>query len=489
MNARLPTIVVLITALISLITPGTATGQLISLKTVPVAAGDQFITLPSARLGMAGVSIALDDVLGDLFVNPAKGALIDEPILVSAPTFYGISEEGGAGRTLPITAYFRSERGFGAVSFALQQIEGGQNRTFISPGVDWFGPPRSLGESSSTNVYAHGVIGRDLGGGVSLGASISLAKLGAVDGVEHLYALSDGIDQSGHTVDFRTGLFLDRNGRHFEAVLLHNRFNMTHDVSYLEWFWRDTDFLPTVTNRIETNLDRTRTWGLHLGFAQPLTASGWRIGGIVTANRKSHPKIPNYEIQNIPRDPGTSWAYNFGVGIAKSSGPATFGVDLVFEPIWSDTWAEAEGPVTTKSGTTIPDGGKTIENEFFFTNVSVRMGLAYETDRAGFQIGVQGRSYDYTLEQIDNVEQTFRKQDESWMEWTPSLGAKVKFPEVEISYQGRLTTGTGRPGTRFTGARAETALASDFIVAPEGPLTLQDARVLTHQVSISIPIR
>ncbi len=93
MNARLPRMLFLATALISL-APRVATGQLISLKTVPVAAGDQFITLPSARLGMAGVSIALDDVLGDPFVNPAKGALIDEPILVSAPTVYGISDEG-----------------------------------------------------------------------------------------------------------------------------------------------------------------------------------------------------------------------------------------------------------------------------------------------------------------------------------------------------------------------------------------------------------
>ena len=33
-----------------------------------------------------------------------------------------------------------------------------------------------------------------------------------------------------------------------------------------------------------------------------------------------HPKIPNYEIMNIPRDPGTSWSYNLGVGIARDDG-------------------------------------------------------------------------------------------------------------------------------------------------------------------------
>ena len=70
-------------------------------------------------------------------------------------------------------------------------------------------------------------------------------------------------------------------------------------------------------------------------FSRPITESGWRVGGTWTVNRKTHPKIPNYEIMNIPRDPGISWAYDFGVGIAKSSGPATFGIDVVVEPIWS----------------------------------------------------------------------------------------------------------------------------------------------------------
>ena len=33
------------------------------------------------------------------------------------------------------------------------------------------------------------------------------------------------------------------------------------------------------------------------------------------------------------------------------------------------------------------------------------------------------------------------------------------------------------------------ALSSDFILAPSGPLTLQDARVTTHQLSVVIPMR
>ena len=52
--------------------PGAA--QLISLKTVPVANGEQFRIFPSRNVGLGGASIALRDALLDPFVNPAKGA-------------------------------------------------------------------------------------------------------------------------------------------------------------------------------------------------------------------------------------------------------------------------------------------------------------------------------------------------------------------------------------------------------------------------------
>ena len=488
MNARLPNIVSLAFLLLAGTLPRGAGAQLISLKSVPIATGDQFLTLPSSRLGMANVGIALDDALADPFANPGKGSLIEAPLLVGHPTFYGISEDSGAGRTLPITTYFRSDRAFGALSFALQQIVAGDRRNIVIEDPFPFGRGQTLNETSSTNFYVNGVIGRELGGGFSLGGGVALAKLNAVDGVEHLYSGNNGLDQSGHTFDVRTGLFYNKDGRQFEATLVHNRFNMTHDVTWTTIVWdAGPGPGPLVSSRVDSNLDRTRTWGLHLGFAQPLTESGWRLGGILTANRKSHPKIPNYRLQSIPRDPGKSWAYNFGVGLAKTSGPATFGIDLVVEPIWSNTWGEADGPVLTNSGDTIASGGKTIENDFFFTNVHVRVGLGYDWKRAGIQVGVQGHSYDYSLDQLDNVAQTFREQEEDWMEWTPSLGAALNLPEVTIRYQGRLTTGTGRPGT---GRGVNVPMAdADFIPAPSGALTLRDARVLTHQVSVSIPIR
>ena len=61
--------------------PMTALAQLISLKTVPIATGNQFRIFPSQNLGMGGVSIAVNDPLLDPFVNPAKGSRIKETVV------------------------------------------------------------------------------------------------------------------------------------------------------------------------------------------------------------------------------------------------------------------------------------------------------------------------------------------------------------------------------------------------------------------------
>ncbi|NJD18765.1 MAG: hypothetical protein FIA95_05715, partial [Gemmatimonadetes bacterium] len=60
-----------VAALASLALP--ATSQVIPVKTVPVASGDQFLVLPSATLGMGGVALAVDDSLADPWTNPAQG--------------------------------------------------------------------------------------------------------------------------------------------------------------------------------------------------------------------------------------------------------------------------------------------------------------------------------------------------------------------------------------------------------------------------------
>ena len=477
------------------IAPGALQAQLISLKTVPVAAGDQFLIFPSQRLAMGGASIALDDKLLDPFSNPAMGAYAGEPQVYSSPTFYSVSNRAGSARTLPVGSTFNSGGWFGNVFAAFQNLKRGERFFWPGPLPNGFVGPNALSSRSATNKYANLSVGRAFSG-LSIGVSGFFADLGGIDGVEHLYARAAGIDQRGNMMDLRVGIAKEFVGdRKLEAVLLHHRFNMTHDVSYVDqilvdsltWTWE-------TQTRLETNLDQSRTWGAHLGYDQPVGTNGWRIGGAFTANRKTHPKIPNYEIMNIPRDPGHSNAFEIGIGLAKVTDATTFGLDLIYQPAASDTWAEADGPVETASGDTIPSGGKTIENFFRFSNAFINMGVAHDADPVSIQLGLRVRTYDFHLDQWDNVAGTSRRQDEDWMEWVPSWGITVGLADLELRYLGRVTTGTGRPGVGggFNGVwpeRLDVASANDVLLAPSGPLTLQDATVMTHQISISIPIR
>jgi len=291
-------------------------------------------------------------------------------------------------------------------------------------------------------------------------------------------------------LDLRAGLYGGEDGDHFELLLLRRELKMRHDVRWIEWRWLQLERRTELFVREQEERDETRTWGLHAGYDTQLSNTGWRIGGIFTVNQKDHPKIPNYQIQNIPRDPGDTWGFDVGAGLSKTSGPVEVGIDVVFEPIWSDTWSTLDSAVVLTGGRRLEKGDKEVENEFFFSNVHLRLGLGREVERWGFQLGLDASSYAYELDQLNNVTAGRRSQDESWMEWTPSVGASLRFPEVELRYAGRLTSGTGRPGVEFTGARSDALeAAADFIVAPNGPLTLQDVRVFTHQVSVRLPIR
>jgi hypothetical protein len=485
----------LLPAVLLVATAAPATGQVISLRTLPVAAGDQFLIFPSDHLALGGVRIALADPWLDPFVNPAKGAEMPEPMVFTAPTFYAVGANAGSAATLSAGALVGGQV-FGGAMLALQQIKSGQNVFGPWPVLDQsFVPPDALSQRSATNKYAFVSLGTRLPGHAAVGASGLFADLNAIDGVEHLYAMSSSIDQYGSLADIRIGATkaLGQGGL-LEAIGVYNHFAATHDVLYVDWVLVDsTNYVWDMQERLETNRDRTDTWGVHLGFRRPVGTQGWTVGGILTGNYKDHPSIPNYELVNVPRDPGHSTALDIGVGVAKQHGPVTLGVDLVYEPGWSSTWALAAEAIPTAGGDTIPVGSRTIENEFQFSNAVVSVGAGYETGAATFQLGLQVRAYDYHFDQWNNVEETARRQNEQWMEWTPSWGLRVRLKGVELRYLGRVTTGTGLPGLAWNGvttARAEDmALANDIVVAPGGPLTLQDAEVWTHQISVAVPLR
>ncbi len=469
--------------------PIISSAQLISVKSVPVATVEQFLLVPSQNLGMGGVSIALDDPSLDPFVNPAKGGRIRGAYLFSAPVFGNITNNQGGVRTLPLGALLGSDRWFGGMNLAVQQLSAPSRNDFVSWGVASDIARNSsslLADKNLNNLYAAGLIGTKLpGSGISLGASVFWAGLEAMPGVDFLYDRSSHIEQHGHIADFRLGLLRERPDQpSFEILLLHNRISMAHDIYYNSWFW-------------EGDLDQTRTWGLHVGSVMPLSNDDSRAGFIFTTNYKSHPKIPNYELMNIPRDPGNSWAFNVGAGISHATDSSAVAMDLVFEPIWSHTWADAAAPVTTTRGVIIPAGGKTVENHFRFANWLVRLGLNGQGKTVGFQLGLQARLINYRLEQENFVADTptgvaRRSQKEFWAEWTPSIGLSLKFSSFQIRYTGRLTAGTGQPGVApdfMVRGLADLAAGENFIVAPSGSLSLQEAVVLTHQISVAVKLQ
>lgn len=468
--------------------------QAISPRTVPVQMGQQFDIIPSDRAAMGNVRIALDDALLDPFVNPAKATRLKAGLLSVAPYKVNQSDARGGGKTLPISGIFTSGKwSFGGL-FALQQLD----RTRLL----WNTP---LSEQTASNQYLSAIVARRFDNGYALGASAYSATLEAEQGVDQLYSGADRITQDGAASDVRVGLTKAwDDGRNFEVMMLRSNFDMTHDIHYpsFQRFTPPNTFTP-VAARAENFRDHTTMWGAHSEYSRPIGKEGWKMGVLGTINRLSHPKIPDYRINNVitvPRDPGHTWAYNAGVGLSRVLGSGTFGLDMILEPMYSTTWAEAAKDTVTARGVTIRQGAHTVDNTFRFSNSQVRFGFEHmkpETDSAthfGVQYGLALYSIRYRLAQTDLVRDTSRLQREHWMEWTPSVGFKVRSPGFEVRYTLSVTCGGGGECIGCPigcGDDVTVATPNDggVIAAPTAALRFNGGRVTTQRLSVSLRIR
>ncbi|MFI5229172.1 MAG: hypothetical protein ACHQWU_08895, partial [Gemmatimonadales bacterium] len=484
--------------------------QLIQIKTLPIAEGDQWRIFPSANAAMGDISIALVDSLLDPVVNPAKGARVTRGgAFFGSPTFYSLSKRAGGGRTLPLGGMLKSGNVFAAFSLAIQELD------TIRGAPQFFNPTLQSADGtlitpaspSRENKYAFGSVGRAFpANGVSLAASMLWSGLNDVDGTDLLYAGSAGVAQHGGSVDARVGVTKDwalAAGRQtLEAIVLHDHFSMTHDVTWPQEVWDPNARTFAMQGRVEHNLDQTDTWGMQLAFSRPLSDSLWRIGAIATGNLASHPKLPDYQLAQqivvVPWDPGHSTAGDLGLGVSKVQGATTFGLDAIYEPIATHTWGEAQSPLGTPSGATINPGGMTTENRFHFSNAILRTGVGRDLDLGNHQTlrleaGVGLRTIDYRLHEIDHVAETDRWQHESWNEWTRTWGLSLHFDNLELRYAGRSTTGTGRPGITqqdfIVPGVATASTGPNILSAPNGNLSLTGVTTTTHQFSVSLPVR
>jgi len=478
-----------------------AAAQVVTPRTVPVLIGQQFDILPSDRGGMAGVTIALDDSLIDPFVNPAKATRVRQPLFSVAPFFYRSSNTDGGASTFPVSgvAPFGKSAWSAGGLFALQSLE--RMRLTADP---------PLSERTAANHYVMGILARRFGS-LSVGASGYVAELGAEEGIDLLYSGSDRIQQSGRAADVRLGLTKEWSGRRtFEAMVLRGQFDMTHDVHYPARI----EFLPPnqqipVPERQEHNRDRTGMWGAHAEYSQPLGTEGWRIGWLGTANRLSHPKIPDYRIREVitvPRDPGRTWAYNLGFGLANLSGQSTFGFDVILEPMFSTTWAESLGDTVSRTGAPIRRGDHTVDNRMRFSNAQIRFGFGHEnfvgvdsSATFGFQVGLAVQSIHYRLKQWDRLQETFRVQNEQWKEWSPTFGLRYRGRAFEAGYTFTLTCGAGEsclPSPCFFGCGDDVSVTEappggggGVIAAPTDVLRFDGGRVTTHRFTLTMRVR
>lgn len=469
----------------------TAEGQVIRVKTIPVAESEQFSFLPSA--GMAGVSIALADTLLDPFVNPAKGSRASASQYFGAPSFFSVSGNSGAGTTFPFGAMWKKGSSFAGFGAAVQQIhrptqppDFGFRLASIETTSSSFAPAQPAEAKSFRNKYSFAMLGHTLDSArLSIGASALWAGLDGVDGVEKFYTANDWMRQRGDALDLRVGVLKEWiNGSSLEAVVVRNRFGHSHDVGFTDLFWDPALRRPMGSQRTEHNAERTNTWGLHLEYERPLADSGWRIGALMTGNRISHPQMPNYEVTNGLGNAGRSTAFNLGMGVSRSHGPVAFGLDAIYEPITSNTWIR-----------------DSVDNRFRFSNATLRAGVSRKftmmdpNSTLSVQLGAELYSVQYVMNQHDRVNNFDRVRKENWLERTRTAGMSFRVPGVEVHYHVSARTGVGRPGVIANGnATSPPGFGIDIFPGPRMPpvtnaAALGPVRVTWHQFAISFPQR
>jgi hypothetical protein len=487
-----------------------ARAQVIAVKTAPIADGGQFAFLPSANLGMGGLSIALADSSLDPFVNPAKGARLRGTRVFGAPTFFSVTRKAGGGLTLPLGMSMSGGAWFSELMVAMQDIDrAGNDNPVVSPlasaadsrapiAASTVVPPIDDSRASRENHFVHGMLGRRLGRGFSVASSASWWRLNALDGVELFYPTSQGVRQHGEASDVRLGVLREfGRGHSLEAVAVHNRFAMNQDVGFNEMLWDPTLRTFTFRSRVEPNASQTSTWGLHLAYLRPIADSTWQVGAVLTGNHIHQPRLPSYDLPAVPADAGRAQAYNVGAGISRSSGPFVIGLEGIYEPIWSRSWVRADEDLDARDGTSIAAGTNVLENRFRFHNGIARLGLAAAMPIAGehalrLEVGGQLRAIRYRLEQSDAIQVSQSASSQGWNEWTRTWGATYRFAGASLQYRGSLTTGASRNGFDDTGNVVFAPTIDSrpgFASAVPFGLSFAGVRTTTHQISFSVPIR
>jgi len=122
--------------------------------------------------------------------------------------------------------------------------------------------------------------------------------------------------------------------------------------------------------------------------------------------------------------------------------------------------------------------------------VSRDVALADIKKAVGFELGLAVRAMHYRLVQSDRLAVTEQPFRNGWVEWSPAWGVSLRFPEFELRYRGRVTNGNGRPDVFGSFGGPLTAVGpGNFLLAPGSTLNLTGVTTITHQISLSLPLR
>jgi hypothetical protein len=471
-----------------------ASAQIIGVKTYPILVGDAFLPLPSEREAMGGISIALSDRLRDPFINPAEmtdvpqsyatGFLrrnrweidqlqssgnhqIDNPWETTTQT-----RRYASNVSLPVAIMLTYE------SIAIGAI--GSYQHLISSNLERHTQTGAVPVSSESvhradhYPYSVGAAVKLPGTGISLGAGISMIHIHGLDGIQFLYPDAQMLQVTGSEFTYRFGIT--------QLMEDSSKLSVVGGRMLYETFQQAT----YANARPVDNQDKNQTWFADARYRMPLS-DGVDIGLQAAGNWKQHPKIPDYPITGIPRDPGTTTAYNFGAGIAwKGESSTTLALEYLIEPVASKTWVEAAQDQMV-NGRLIHASEVTQRNNYTFLNHRVRFGAEI---RPTSWLVVRGGStlhyYSYDYEFINLISNIERHADPQ-MEWTEidlTGGITASIGPLELGYQVSMLTGAGILDRIERGwGPLSLRSSSDFFLPPNPWVQLQPVPAFTHQVS------
>jgi hypothetical protein len=467
-----------------------AHGQLIQVRTYPVLSEDSYVDVPSEGRSMGRTHVAISDSLADGFSNPALLSRSGGNYLFTLARFGFWSksdrseqenayiqtiEESNSALTLsaPVGAVVKcGDFAVGAFAgYELQQSKHHEFRVWGNSSTE-----TEDARTKTKNYVVHlGASWNIPGTGLAIGGSGGYVGLGGIDGLQLLYPSSSNVTVSGGTYDARLGLAGTLGPGDLSVSGGREAMSVWHTATY--------ETQATIYNE-----EKNSTWFAQAGYRYPVNDE-LTLGVEATGNWRAHPKIPDYPV-SAPRDPGNTQAYNFGAGMNWHSGPTTFAMEYLIEPIRSNTWIIADRDRKDGKGNVIiRQGDREQENNYTFLNHIVRAGVAVAPATSfAMRFGAEARFNSLDHENVNFWSYSRRKVTpaNSWSEVALTAGVDATFGRFRLMYDGEVLLGRGildnERGIWFEDVGP--LKGNDMLIVPGSGLSISPVPVFTNRLTV-----